>query len=512
MNKFLPNLLLLSAFAGFGFSQTVNICGRVTDPSGKPLTNTLVRLGQTRSDNGYGMSPYYTTTDSNGEYHLGSGTCTVSLLNDAGFAKGNALSRPMYVGGKVLFSLLQSDAVVKMSLHDLAGRRVRDVMNRQLSTGNYSVSIDTRSISEQFYLLRVTIGGAASVILLGPASHGKAGAVVQSAPGFQAHLEKLAAVVDTLHATEPGYALGVKTVEVLTGQYDFTLTKNNTWNGDTAAFWDTVHVKKEPGKIWYTILNRTNGQIPDSMIYWAIGDGGAANRLSNGNTVDFTTSGSGRLYIMVGYKPGNPLRPQNQCWDFEEHTNGMLNGTLWFHGNTTRVDAYGVPMAYRLHCTDGYDMVRGEDYHVYFQTRASFFAEFENEVPYEFSVLGTMVAPYRIPNPGSNGSAVAPGGKYSTYSDKYCAAFGVGSTPYLNGIALPQTSAGAHRHVLGMTSAQQNDDKNYYKAAPCNFYSYFLHRRAVANKCYGFPYDDYANGSSYLEHGNVSWVEIAVGY
>jgi hypothetical protein len=43
-------------------SQTVNICGRVVDQNGKPLTNTLVRLGQTRFDNGYGMSPYYATT------------------------------------------------------------------------------------------------------------------------------------------------------------------------------------------------------------------------------------------------------------------------------------------------------------------------------------------------------------------------------------------------------------------------------------------------------------------
>jgi hypothetical protein len=178
-------------------------------------------------------------------------------------------------------------------------------------------------------------------------------------------------------------------------------------------------------------------------------------------------------------------------------------------------------MAYRIHCV-GFDTVRGEKYHVYFQTRASFFAEFENEVPYEFSKLGTMQAPYKIPNPGTNGSDVGPGGKYATYNDKYCQAFGIGETPYLNGIAQPCRSAGCYRHVMTQGGCdvpagtpypvQMTDDKYFYQAAPCSFYSYFLHRRAIDGKCYGFPYDDFANGSSYIEHGNVTWVEIAVGY
>jgi len=513
MRKASVTCLIVAFFAGFAFPQAVNICGRVTDQSGKPLINTIIRLGQTRFDNGYGMSPYFTTTDINGQYHLGTGTCVANIQSDAKPARINAFSQPVYFAGKVLFGLPQSNSSVKMSLYDLGGRFVRDVLDKMLTKGNYSVSVDTRAISSQFYILKVAIDGAISIIKLQPASRGTAnGIVAQNVSEFHAHLEKLAAVVDTLRATEPGYTLGVKPIQALSGQVDFTLTINNTWNGDTAAFWDTTKIKKEPGKIWYTILNRTGGQFPDSMIYWAIGDGGAAHRLSDGNTIDFTNNASGRLYIMVGYKPGNPLRPQNQSWDFEEHTNGLVNGSLWFHGNTTRVDAYGVPIAYRLHCTDGYDMVRGEEYHVYFQTRASFFAEYENEVPYEFSDLGTIQAPYRIPNPGSNGAALATGGKYANYWTKYCQAFNVNASAYLNGIASPDTSAACHRHVMGMTNDQRANDTNYYKATPCNFYSYFLHRRAMANKCYGFPYDDVANGSSYLEHGNVSWLAIAVGY
>ncbi len=521
MKRAAVSCLMVAFFAGYVFSQTVNICGMVTDPGGKPLTNTLVRLGQTRFTDAYGNEPYYTTTDSNGQYHLGTGTCAVNTIIPGTNMRGDAFSQPRYVGGKVLFSVPQDNASVKMNIYDLAGRFVENVLNCTKSTGNYSASIDTRGISSQFYMLRVTINGASTVMRLQPATRSAGGSIVQNTPEFQTRMEKLAAVVDTLHATEPGYTLGVTPIQALAGQFDFTLTKNNTWNGDTDTFWDTANVMKQAGHIWYTVLNRTNGVWADSQIYWAIGDGGAAVRLSDSAHIDFTTSGSGRLYIMVGYNPaaGN-LRPSNQVWDFEEHTNGMLNGSLWFHGNTTRVDAFGTPMMYRLHCTDGFDTVRGDQYSVYYQTRQSYFDEFENEVPYEFSKLGTMQAPYKIPNPGTNGSDVGPGGKYATYSDKYCAAFGVGETPYLNGIASPCISAACYRHVMISGGCDNNadipiqmqDDSYFYKAAPCCFYSYFLHRRSIDNKCYGFPYDDWENWSSYIEHGNVSWLELAVGY
>ena len=233
-----------------------------------------MRLGQTRFTDAYGNEPYYTTTDDNGHYHLGSGTCSVNVIPRSALLRGDAFSKPMYVGGKVLFSVPQDNALVKMSLYDLAGRFVGDVMNCTKSKGNYSASIDTRGISSQFYLLRVTINGASTVMLLQPQTHSAGGSVVQNAPEFQTRLEKLAAVVDTLHATEPGYTLGVTTIQTLAGQFDFTLTKNHTFNGDTDAFWDTAHVKKEAGHFWYTVINRTNGAFADSMIYLAIGDGG----------------------------------------------------------------------------------------------------------------------------------------------------------------------------------------------------------------------------------------------
>ena len=510
MKRTAMTCLVLVFLAGTAFSQSVNLCGIVTDQGGKPLTNTLVRLGQTRFTDAYGNEPYYTTTDANGHYQLGSGTCNVNVIPRSTLLSGDAFLKPIYIGGKVLFSVPQDNASVKMSLYDLAGRFVENVLNCTKSKGNYSASVDTRGISSQFYMLRVTINGASTALLLQPQTRGAAGSVALNAHGFQARLEKLAAVVDTLHATEPGYTLGVTPIQTLAGQIDFTLTKNHTFNGDTDAFWDTANVKKQAGHIWYTVLNRTNGAFPDSMIYLAIGDGGVPFRLSDQNTIDFTTSGSGRLYIMVGYKPASTggYRPANQVWDFEEHTNGIgADGTPWFHGNTTRVDAFGTPISYRLHSTNGFDTCRGEVPHVYYQTRQSFFDEFENEVPGEWTHLATVKAPYRIPNPGgdNNSGGFGAGGTYVNYWGSY------GPNPY-NADLGPQPSAASNRHVIGLTTAQQADWNYHYKSTPCNFYSYFLHRRAYDKKCYGFPYDDYANWSSYIEHGSISWLELAVGY
>ena len=118
--------------------------------------------------------------------------------------RAGAFAKPAYVGGKVLFSLPQSSGLVRMSLYDMGGRFVRDVFNSNLGKGNYSVSVDTRGISSQFYLLRVTINGAATVLKLQPAMHNAGGAVVENTPEFQTRLEKLAAVVDTHSCNHAG--------------------------------------------------------------------------------------------------------------------------------------------------------------------------------------------------------------------------------------------------------------------------------------------------------------------
>jgi hypothetical protein len=321
-------------------------------------------------------------------------------------------------------------------------------------------------------------------------------------------LEQLAAVLDTLRATEPGYSLGVTPIEALTGTFNFTLSKTSTWDGDTNAFWgDTSKISKTP--ITCVILNKTNGAYADSQIYWALGDGGAPHNLKDEPTVNLANNRSGRLYIMLG----STTRNNTSYWDFEEHTCGANS----YNGNTTRVDAYGIPMAIRLHSSDGYDNKLGENYHVFYQSRQSLFDEFKNEVPSEFTHLAVMRAPYRIPNPGAGDFRT--GGLQEHYWDKYVDT--VWSTlgytrakpgAYLNGLGdAPQISAGLHRHVMLRPQSDWGNDKYYYQQAPCNFYSYFLHRRSLQRRCYGFPYDDANGWAAYMSHGNCQWLIVAVG-
>ncbi len=123
---------------------------------------------------------------------------------------------------------------------------------------------------------------------------------------------------------------------------------------------------------------------------------------------------------MVGYNAAksSPFRPANQVWDFEEHNTGATS----YLGNLTRVDWFGTPLAMRLHCTDGSkDLVRGEIYPMFFQTRQSIFDEFMNEVPKEWDVCANIAKPWKITNPCMTPD-FSTGGSQAHYWDAYAAA------------------------------------------------------------------------------------------
>ncbi len=530
MKRAAVTCLMVAFFVGSVFSQTVNICGLVTDQSGNPLTHTVVRLGQTTFDNGYGQAPYLVTTDKNGHYQLGSGNCNVNVVPKSPLVRGDAFAQPVYVGGKVLFSLTQSDALVRMSIYDLTGRCVRNVLNKSLSKGNYSMSIDTRGISSQFYLLRVTINGAASVLKLQPVSHLLGGTVVQSTPGFETRLEKLAAVTDTLHATEPGYTIGVTPITALTGQYNFTLTKNNTWTGDKTAFWGDTSTY--PKTFQYIILNRTNGAFPDTKIYWSHEQGGAKVQLSQQSVRPIVSE---RFYLYV-----DPTDSNSRYFDFLEVNAG---GGSW-NGNSTRVDGWRLPIAFRLHTSTGIDTVMGDDYELFYQTRQSKFDEYKNEVPKEFTGLAThdfanIWAPHVCPvnyfNTGGpyvdyftryqdsasvhyvkNPGWAADPGAYPTVPTAWDIFACAGPNPSMG--ASPDWSAAINRHVATLPQGVEyanwrtNDTAAYYQDAPCNYFSKWCHRRSINNYCYGFPYDDDGGHQSFMGIGNVQWIAVAIGW
>ena len=509
MSKLIAGGLMVAFFAGSIFSQTVNLCGKVTDPAGNPLTNTIVRLGQTTYDNGFGQNAYITKTDNTGYYHLGTGTCTVPVFKEDKAVRSGAFSMPCYIGGQVLFSLPQDNLQVTMGLYDLTGRFVKELMNSRLSRGNYGVRVDTRAMSSQYYLVRVTVNGVSSVFKLQPLSRIWGANVAQNVPAFQTKLEKLAAVVDTLHATQPFYSIGVTPIEVLTGQYNFSLTKTTTWNGDTAAFWGNTSTYPTNGS--YVILNRTNGAFPDSKICW----GGAKTPLSQQSTSPFG-GGNGRFYIYIA-----PTDSNSRYFDFIEYAGSWA-------GNTTQVDGWRLPITFRIHSANGQENILGSSYEMFYQPRQAKFDEFKNEVPMEFTKLATQnfaniyamhTPPVNLFNTGGpyvnyfslyedSVLAVNPGQAKANAQQISACAGGMGGNP--------SYCAAINRHCgtlpKGPNNSIWNNDTNYYKAPPCNYFSYWVHRRSLKNKAYGFPYDDVGGHAAYCGQGPVQWLAIAIGW
>jgi hypothetical protein len=524
---------MLMFFSGSAFSQTVNICGTVTDQNGNPLTHTIVRLGQTTYDNGYWKAtPYLATSDANGNYQLGSGTCPPpSAIKNISCTKENVFSQPTYVAGKVYFSLPASETQVKMNLYDMSGRLVRELINKNLSKGNYTVAIDARGISSQFYLLRVTIQGTASVLKLQPTLKVSRSAHVNNASEFQTKLEKLAAIVDTIRATEPGYTIGATPVSTLIGHCDFKLTKNNAWNGNLAAFWgDTSKYPRAGSTPQYIILNRTNGAWPDSKIYWSHENNGTKIPITQTNMKPLQNE---RLYIYVA-----PLDSQSRYNDFLEVNSG---GTNWA-GNTTRVDGWRLPITFRLKTTTGIDTIMGDSYELFFQSRQSKFDEFKNEVPKEFTWEAThdfanIYAPHKMdPFPFRTGQPYAD--YFKRYQDSAVAHYVKNPawaqdpgplTPVTqaddifactgNSIgSSPDWSSAINRHVALLPQGVQyenwrfKDTASYYHGTPCNYFSYWCHRRSINNYCYGYPYDDDGAHEAYINIGNVQWIAVAIGW
>ncbi|TQS26446.1 discoidin domain-containing protein [Microbispora sp. KK1-11] len=305
-------------------------------------------------------------------------------------------------------------------------------------------------------------------------------------------------VYGTARATAYGYSLWSFTVNTTGGSTDPTTPPPDAFWGDTSSIPAAKNV------VMVKILNRTNGQYPDSQVYWSYN--GQVHSIAEQPYFDMPANTAGRMYFYLG-------SPNSQYYDFIEFT----VGPSVFNGNTTRVDAFGLKLAMRLHARDGYDVAVGEDYATFAESRAATFQRFVDEVPTEFKQLAQVQAPYRIPAPGS-ASIFQPGGAYANYFTGYAAQQGVtATTSQVTGCAgplaeAPKMCAALNRHVAGLSDAQQSDASNYYKAAPANYYAKFWHDHAIGKLAYGFPYDDYAGQSSFISHGDPQWLLVAVGW
>ncbi|MEW2347616.1 glycoside hydrolase family 64 protein [Streptomyces sp. NPDC006684] len=269
------------------------------------------------------------------------------------------------------------------------------------------------------------------------------------------------------------------------------------------SFWgDTSAFPAPNNEVTVAVLNRTNGQYPDSEVYWSFN--GETHSIAEQPYVDMPANSAGRMYFYLG-------SPDSKYQDFIEFT----VGDNVFNGNTTRVDAFGLKLAMRLHAEDGYDVQVGEDYDTFQQSREQTFQEFKDEVPTEFK--GLADDPTRIPAPGSSPD-FREGGKYADYFTAYAQSQGVNApTSDITGCAGvlandPGKCSALNRHVAQLPEDQWSTPDLYYKDSPANYYAKFWHDHGINHLAYGFPYDDFAGQSSFVSHQDPQWLAVAVGW
>jgi hypothetical protein len=364
--------------------------------------------------------------------------------------------------------------------------------------------------------LQVDLGSSrqiCQVVLTWETAYGKA---------FQIQTSDDAATWTTISSTTTGTG-GTQTLSVTgTGRYirmygtqrgtqwgyslwSFAVDTVSTGGGTDDAFWgDTSGIPAAQNVLMVKVLNKTNGQYPDSQVYWSFN--GQEHSIAEQPYVDMPANSAGRMYFYLG-------SPSSQYQDFIEFT----VGPDVFNGNTTRVDGFGLKLALRLHAHDGYDVQVGEDQATFAESRAATFQRFQNEVPAEFKGLATVGAPYKIPSPG-NSPAFQPGGAYANYFTSYASSVGVSATTsQVTGCAGPLAADPArcsalNRHVAQLPQSQWSDPSLYYQAAPANYYAKFWHDHAINHLAYGFPYDDYAGQSSFISRGDPQYLLVAVGW
>src|SRR6266540_1227516 len=303
----------------------------------------------------------------------------------------------------------------------------------------------------------------------------------------------------TVRGTPYGYSLWE--LAVRTG----SPTSSPTPTQDPGSFWgDPSSIPPAQNVLMVKILNRTNGHYPDSQVYWSFN--GQVHSIAEQPYLDMPVNSAGRMYFYLG-------SPTSQYADFIEFT----VGASVFNGNTTRVDAFSVKLAMRLHAHDGYDVSVGEDLATFQEDRSATFQKFINEVPAEFKVLAQTQAPFRIPAPG-NDPSFRSGGVNANYFTAYASSVGVtDATSDIFGCAAslannPNMCAALNRHVATLPQSQWSDPTLYYQAAPANYYARFWHNHAINHLAYGFPYDDVAGQSSFISHANPQYLLVAVGW
>lgn len=299
------------------------------------------------------------------------------------------------------------------------------------------------------------------------------------------------------------------------------------------------------------------------------------HKLSDRKYVHLPAIESGRMYISYGepvyitFNDGGYAGPDvnnetdpnaNTLFEYIEFTTEYINGTITFHGNTTRVDFFSIPYSIRLiNSTGDYDRWEGD-----VGTRDEIFNAYANSVSEPFKTLADQ---YRIMAPCK--TSFNEGRQYQDYFDDTIETFWskysqqrlefkcqAGSfSGQVNGNKMIFTKAdGSGSYVIDKPTTQDvlegrgafdrgsssdpeqtrielvieaqlcaafnrgiatepeqwNNPLAYYKNnnGIYNEYSEFFHKHSVTGKAYGFCYDDVNDQSTLLECANADTLII----
>jgi fibronectin type 3 domain-containing protein len=293
--------------------------------------------------------------------------------------------------------------------------------------------------------------------------------------------------------------------------------------GSSAPFWDASGIPATPSGyvMTFKILNRTNGRYPDDQVTWSTTINGVAtsNTIAAQPYIAIPAGASGRMSFYLG-----PQGLSSPYVDFIEYT----IGDTFFNGDTTRVDAFAVKLAFNLTCGDGTNIAVGENAATFAEDRSATFQRFATSVPQPFPVLAQLKAPYSIPNPGVLFNA---GGQYENYYTDYInevwATNPLGAVPMpgdnASGLGdYPGLSAAIYRHIASpntfnssgavVSNAIWGNPNLFYQAAPADYYAQFWHQNAINFQQYGFPYDDSGGYSSDVSCSAPQTLIVAVGW
>jgi glycosyl hydrolase family 64 (putative beta-1,3-glucanase)/carbohydrate binding protein with CBM6 domain len=283
-----------------------------------------------------------------------------------------------------------------------------------------------------------------------------------------------------------------------------------TPGGFPTSFWGSTSSIPSAGTggIEFDFLNATNGQYPNSEVYWSVN--GITESIAQSPYYDMTSCVACRINFYLG-------STTSDYTDFIE----LNSSAQTLNADTSRVEAWGLPLAIHLHNSDGSDTYVGDDYQIFSESRSAVFTQYENYVPAAFQTTATADAPYSILAPGSV-AAFQAGGADANYMVSYAASVGAtettaeifgcagGGSPALNGD--PTLCAALNRGVAQDSATEQDTPADYYQTAPFNYYSAFWHSVAINGLQYGFPYDDVDGQSSDFSTSDAQYVQVAVGY